>query len=247
MPLNTTSLVPVIIRDVITQQFRIDNVDIENMTSKNRWEDALDAEKTYNHFNQSGRDELKRLLADCQADESLFKNEWVLEVGAGNGPVYTIEDSAHNVGVDPFSHKKDTLASVSRQVDTSVTAGLGEQLPYSDESFGVVICNNVLDHVQKPPQVIAEMQRVLESDGLLLLRVNVFPIPQPIRKVLNQVDKPHPHHFHPKDVVQLVEDEGMKIDDSQIHSQRPLSGHNFKKRIATGVFRFRRLSIAAKK
>ncbi|GMV31407.1 MAG: hypothetical protein AMXMBFR59_35320 [Rhodanobacteraceae bacterium] len=50
-------------------------------------------------------------------------------------------------------------------------AGVGEQLPFRDASFDVVICTQVLNYVSSPRQVIAEIRRVLKPDGTLYLTV----------------------------------------------------------------------------
>ena len=51
--------------------------------------------------------------------------------------------------------------------------GVGESLPYKDESFDVVILANMLDHVSNPNKVLSEVERVLNSNGHLYLEVYV--------------------------------------------------------------------------
>lgn len=43
------------------------------------------------------------------------------------------------------------------------------KLPYDNESFDAVICNQVLEHVKKPWICVNEFYRVLKSDGILIL------------------------------------------------------------------------------
>jgi len=45
----------------------------------------------------------------------------------------------------------------------------GESLPFADGSFELVICLDVLEHVQQPEKLLAEVSRVLASGGLLYL------------------------------------------------------------------------------
>jgi SAM-dependent methyltransferase len=47
--------------------------------------------------------------------------------------------------------------------------GRAEELPYSDASFDVVLCTQVLEHVDDPGQTVAEIHRVLRPNGLALL------------------------------------------------------------------------------
>lgn len=44
-------------------------------------------------------------------------------------------------------------------------------LPFADESFDVVICSELLEHVPHPPAVLGEAYRVLRKDGVLLICV----------------------------------------------------------------------------
>jgi len=50
-----------------------------------------------------------------------------------------------------------------------VVCGAGEQLPYPDGCFDVVLSNEVIEHVQDDRQALAEMARVLRPGGRLVL------------------------------------------------------------------------------
>jgi SAM-dependent methyltransferase len=50
-----------------------------------------------------------------------------------------------------------------------VVCGAGEQLPYPDRCFDVVLSNEVIEHVQDDRQALAEMARVLRPGGRLVL------------------------------------------------------------------------------
>src|SRR6185312_16397985 len=47
-------------------------------------------------------------------------------------------------------------------------SGIGEAIPFSDASFPVVLCCDVLEHVADLEQVIAEISRVLTPGGVFL-------------------------------------------------------------------------------
>lgn len=47
----------------------------------------------------------------------------------------------------------------------------GERLPFLDRSFQSVIATEVLEHVMNPERVVAEMSRVIQDGGLLLVSV----------------------------------------------------------------------------
>ncbi len=60
-----------------------------------------------------------------------------------------------------------------------VNAG-GENLPFAADSFKVVICLDVLEHVQRPEDLLAEVSRVLLPGGLLYITaINRFAFNDP--------------------------------------------------------------------
>jgi SAM-dependent methyltransferase/uncharacterized protein YbaR (Trm112 family) len=63
-----------------------------------------------------------------------------------------------NMDVDPTRGRIDLL-------------GDGHDLPFADESFDAVLCNAVLEHVQRPWRVADEMWRVLKPGGEVFVDV----------------------------------------------------------------------------
>lgn len=51
-----------------------------------------------------------------------------------------------------------------------------EQLPFANDSFDLVICNHVLEHVSRPERALAEFQRCLEPMGLLIAQTPYSPL-----------------------------------------------------------------------
>jgi ubiquinone/menaquinone biosynthesis C-methylase UbiE len=55
-----------------------------------------------------------------------------------------------------------------------------QSLPCEDNSFDIILCTEVLEHVQDPRRAIAEMHRVLRPGGRLVLTTRfLFPIHHP--------------------------------------------------------------------
>jgi ubiquinone/menaquinone biosynthesis C-methylase UbiE len=48
--------------------------------------------------------------------------------------------------------------------------GDGNQLPFRDESFDLVVCNSVLHHIAAPQKLLAEIVRLAKPGGAILLR-----------------------------------------------------------------------------
>ena len=77
--------------------------------------------------------------------------------------------------------------------------GKGEELPWGNAAFDLVLCSNTLDHCEDPSRVAREMLRVTAPDGgLILLSGHVFGRlgaalhASPLGRWL---DRSHPHSF----------------------------------------------------
>lgn len=96
----------------------------------------------------------------------------ILEVGSGaHGLVFGLGSSAA-VGIDPLAvdYKRlfPRLQSAARTV-----AAIGEELPFADNTFEIVLSDNVIDHATRPLSIIDELIRVLKPGGILYFTVNV--------------------------------------------------------------------------
>lgn len=72
---------------------------------------------------------------------------------------------AHGTGID---FKVDSIASGKvRTIQTT----LNETLPFEDNSFDIVTMLAVLEHLEKPKEIVLEIARVLKKGGKLVLTV----------------------------------------------------------------------------
>ena len=53
------------------------------------------------------------------------------------------------------------------------------QIPFEENTFDVVLCNHVLEHVRDDIQAMREIHRVLKPGGFAILQVPLFPPMQP--------------------------------------------------------------------
>jgi 2-polyprenyl-6-hydroxyphenyl methylase / 3-demethylubiquinone-9 3-methyltransferase len=94
----------------------------------------------------------------------------VLDVGCGGG--YLAEEFAklgfEVTGVDPAEESLECARRHAEHAELSIAyiPGSGERLPFGDASFDIVLCCDVLEHVDAPGRVLAEAARALRPNGL---------------------------------------------------------------------------------
>ena len=90
----------------------------------------------------------------------------VLDLGCGRGGVVELfwRDVTVAVGLDP---DVPSLAE-HRAPGMPVIRGRGEHLPFAAQSFDVIVCLWVLEHLESPEVVLHEVRRVLRPGGHFL-------------------------------------------------------------------------------
>ncbi len=69
-----------------------------------------------------------------------------------------------------------TRLDINPSKDTDVV-GDAHHLPFQDDSFESVVCSEMLEHADNPPQVISEIHRVLQPGGQVVLTTRfAFPL-----------------------------------------------------------------------
>lgn len=96
----------------------------------------------------------------------------ILEVGCGaHGLVFGFGGN-FCVGIDPLAVDYKRLFP-KWQDNAMTTAAIGEQLPFDDASFDIVLSDNVIDHAEDPIKIVDELVRVLKPGGVLYFTVNI--------------------------------------------------------------------------
>ena len=96
----------------------------------------------------------------------------VLEVGSGAHGLIFGFGSSRGIGIDPIAVDYKRLFP-HLQKETNTVAAIGEELPFADASFDVVLSDNVIDHATHPLGILDELIRVLRPGGLLYFTVNI--------------------------------------------------------------------------
>ena len=92
----------------------------------------------------------------------------LLEIGSGLGHlVGQLEDTFETYGID-VNH---WAVKESREVviQSALQTASGQELPFEDGIFNVVIIKHIVEHLPQPEKAIAEIGRVTESGGILIL------------------------------------------------------------------------------
>lgn len=105
----------------------------------------------------------------------------LLDIGAGFGRTFLYLRAAGldahfeftGLDIDP-----DRKAHVYADNPWDIRQGdAQEPLPFADHSLDVVVCEQLLEHLDHPDRVIGEVARVLKPGGLFVCGVPIFPEP----------------------------------------------------------------------
>lgn len=109
----------------------------------------------------------------------------LLDIGSGFGRTFVYLDAAgigerfEFLGMDIDPGRKD---DVFAENPYTIVAGDAESpLRFERDSFDVVVCEQLLEHLHNPHQLISEIHRILRPGGLFVCGVPTFP--EPIAKL----------------------------------------------------------------
>ncbi len=183
--------------------------------SDNRWIVAQRAEKKYSHILEQGElpTESQFFSKKFSLNSKFFNDKGILEVGCSPvAEIHYLEGTHFRVGIDPLACEWKHLY----RNGTNHIQGMGEYLPFKDKILDIVLCLNVLDHVQSPILTLKEIKRVLKVGGVLVLWLQTYTSSKIIRReLLNLIDRPHPYHFTDGEVLFMLQKIGYSIDHHQ--------------------------------
>jgi len=112
---------------------------------------------------------VRTLLQKYTEEQSIGR---VIEIGSGSHGLIFFFDAQQGVGLDPLAvHYRGLFPAWQTRVQT--IAAVGEQVPVADQTFDIVLCDNVVDHAEDPAGIVGELARILKPNGLLYFTVNV--------------------------------------------------------------------------
>jgi len=95
----------------------------------------------------------------------------ILDLGSGCGTFVKVckDHNLEATGVEPDCEVIEVAKL--KGVGGDIVRGVGEYLPFEEESFDVITSMSVLEHVQSPQKVLCESIRVLKRKGVFWLSV----------------------------------------------------------------------------
>ena len=141
-------------------------------------------------------------LARYRWASGIARGRRVLDAGCGTafGSVLLAAAGATSVvGVDLAA---DVLDDARPRMPPGVTLEVGDvtELPYEDASFDLVVCFEVIEHLQERSRALEEFRRVLVPDGVLA-------ISSPNRDVYPPGNPHHVHEYTPAELEQELREQ----------------------------------------
>jgi 2-polyprenyl-3-methyl-5-hydroxy-6-metoxy-1,4-benzoquinol methylase len=100
----------------------------------------------------------------------------ILDIGSGLGSfLITCSRRGYSaVGIELNPEKIEKSHTNARQAGVSihVQQGVGEKMPFEDRSFDFINASELLEHVQNPREVLAEIHRLLRPSGFAYMSVH---------------------------------------------------------------------------
>lgn len=154
--------------------------------------------------------DINPLLVDLY-HERLGSVDRILDLGCGNGSIGRhLPNDIEVVGLDIDQDALKRAADCERVVLADLNSG---SLPFSSEAFDGVIAKDILEHLDRPAAIVAEIHRVLAAGGRVIVSV---PMAKP-RVVWN--DYTHIRGFTDDALRTLMRDHGFMVS-----SIKPMGG-----------------------
>ncbi|MBI4671569.1 MAG: class I SAM-dependent methyltransferase [Chloroflexi bacterium] len=111
----------------------------------------------------------------------------LLDVGCGTGEILAQITARENVTLAGIDLSANMIAAAKQKLGerADLRVGDAENLPWSNDSFDVIICLDSFHHYPNPRKVLAEMLRVTKANGRLIL--GDLWTPPPVRQFMNLI------------------------------------------------------------
>lgn len=196
---------------------------LKRNVSSERWKTAYFSEEEF--WNDFSIDSLEKtytkrfkrkaqiLLNQLKKYIKINKDIRILQIGCGPEDVINHFEIGERHSIDPLADFYKKRFRVDYDSSNLIKAA-GEDIPFEEDYFDVVILANVLDHTHMPTKVLSEINRVLKKKGILYFENYVYQknflrvagiwgfIKEKIKKEIYNIH--HPYMFTMKDLRDLL-------------------------------------------
>jgi len=195
-----------------------DKKEFQNLTNKERAEIYADLKK-HSELYFGPKHSPRRIIHSSRFNHVLkligdVKNKKILDAGCGEGYFLSVINSNKKIGVE-LSEKRISQALKSYP-DLKIKIADVTHLPFEDNTFDVIVCSEVLEHVSGYEQAIKEFKRCIKPDGHVVLSFpNEFAVSIGrlllLRFPIHEID--HINSIVPRNVIKIL---GKKYQSSNV-------------------------------
>lgn len=137
---------------------------LAHKSEKNYWQDYT-TESLRKESGDRYEKKAKFLIQKWGKFIKISKNLKILQVGCGPEDVINYLPVKQKYSIDPLADFYKKQFGIDYK-STHLKKARGEEIPFQDKFFDIVILINVLDHTQLPDKVLNELKRVLKDNGI---------------------------------------------------------------------------------
>ncbi len=144
-------------------------------TSERKFWSKFSNETLMEGFDTPYKERAKYFMNGIKNLKTLNNKTKILQVGGASLDVINYICVGDKYAIDPLAdYFKEKFRLNYEKKNIKFVKGIGEELPYEDRTFDIVLLANVIDHVQSPKKVLSETRRVLKDDGIIYLEINTM-------------------------------------------------------------------------
>jgi 2-polyprenyl-3-methyl-5-hydroxy-6-metoxy-1,4-benzoquinol methylase len=130
----------------------------------------------------------------------ISSGEVVVDMGSGDGALTwhlaRANRNGKTIGVEPESEGR-RLAQIMNAENKAGLDFFADTASLPPESADVVVCAEVIEHVDDPEKLLGEIRRLLKPSGRLIITT-------PVRLTEKPFDSEHVHEFFPEELATLI-------------------------------------------
>lgn len=155
----------------------------------------------------------------------------ILEVGCGVSGLINYLPRGDKFALDPLV--KGYIEDGGDKDNVKLIRAVGEEIPFPDNYFDLVICLNALDHTINPQKVIEESFRVVKNGGTFFLSIfvssKIIYFYRRMKEAIGMGDPLHPFHFTEEKIITMLKDSSFEIISVDVDIYKIVSKKSRKK------------------